>query len=1007
MWPSSVLDEDKVSYICQHLTRKGSHHISQSAISTVVFPSLNITARIQYLIEEHQREGNDLAEWKDPEMTSMRSPVSSRPQTVRSHGSDREKSYSMLEDYEAEIFEGETESFLHRLRHPASAERRGWTLLILLIVVYNAVAIPLRFSFHTLWHRTDETVFIMLDYLGDAVLIADMVLSMHSPYINVGFLVTDPELVRHHYLRGWFGVDLLAALPIDLISFVTWKHALLRMPKLLRMLKYRLYYRIWEKYSVVSNRLIRFIQLVMGLVLVFHWVGCIYIAFGYWKGFDGEWLPLPEAEHSSFQSQYLYGFFWATNIVTGEGGAVERPTTDFERAVTVMIAFLSVFLVATIIGHVEQIIEHLGKDAEAFRRKMHSLNVFMQSRKLPTDLQERVRSYYINVLQYRQGSDDNAVLDQLPASLRTQTLLAMNHGLISKVPLFKEFTNPFINALVSHLRNQVYQPGDFVTKLGDFGSEMFFIQSGRVSVVNAEEEVVCVLTEGAFFGEVALFEPHCRRTATVQCLSFCDMMVLTRESLDVVLSSFPHEKRTMKRAAHIRTARDTLRTKLLSEELFKDSSDEFVSELGKSFKDKTVDPDSVLFRAGEEANMFYFIARGGIYMFKAKKEERGKKSNKVTSQKRKEERERQFESAAEEEKKRENSDIEEEDESDVEQELEDEDVGEEEEQEEGEGEEDEGKVEEEKALTDVPLTKNATGRSSLRNRVFPHLKKLGAFSSKVGGGEKKQQQRKEWRRGGNVLSRRSRLSQMYGDLVCKLHEGLFFGSIGFMSFTSMVSAMMNNRSNDTHTLTAKASPETDTILFYLDLPAVSALAEKYPDEKTRLQLFLRKYRSFKTVAASKLMQLLTRSHSQPLPLDDMNNFLTQAGFHVQGDTVMSPVSTTSSRGPKDDGRSPPMSSDSHSASQTFSFKDSDSSVSFVDGVEGVHNPLYEEGIVRDLYLMYTENTRVELGEMTMGELLLATEGLQALQLRLSRQLFMRQTNPISKADAVSDGSRGG
>src|SRR6185437_6055076 len=71
-------------------------------------------------------------------------------------------------------------------------------------------------------------------------------------------------------------------------------------------------------------------------------------------------------------------------------------------------------------------------------------------------------------------------------------------------PLSVEETAMLATAATSH----IFAPGETVIRAGDPGSSMFVVHNGRVSVQvseNGRARTVATLSEGAFFGEMALF----------------------------------------------------------------------------------------------------------------------------------------------------------------------------------------------------------------------------------------------------------------------------------------------------------------------------------------------------------------------------------------------------------------------------------------------------------------------------------------------------------------------
>ena len=98
---------------------------------------------------------------------------------------------------------------------------------------------------------------------------------------------------------------------------------------------------------------------------------------------------------------------------------------------------------------------------------------------------------------------------------------------------------------------QVCLPGDCVVRIGEIGREMFFISHGSLEVLNDAEELLTVLHTGAYFGEVSLLFLECR-TATVCAATYCDLLVLKKESFEKALSFYPTYAEAMKKIAGAR-----------------------------------------------------------------------------------------------------------------------------------------------------------------------------------------------------------------------------------------------------------------------------------------------------------------------------------------------------------------------------------------------------------------------------------------------------------------------
>src|SRR6185437_8014520 len=104
-------------------------------------------------------------------------------------------------------------------------------------------------------------------------------------------------------------------------------------------------------------------------------------------------------------------------------------------------------------------------------------------------------------------------------------------------PLSVEETAMLATAATSH----IFAPGETVIRAGDPGSSMFVVHNGRVSVQvseNGRARTVATLSEGAFFGEMALFtgEP---RTANIVAIEETEVLEIGHAAMKQVFDTNP------------------------------------------------------------------------------------------------------------------------------------------------------------------------------------------------------------------------------------------------------------------------------------------------------------------------------------------------------------------------------------------------------------------------------------------------------------------------------------
>ena len=114
--------------------------------------------------------------------------------------------------------------------------------------------------------------------------------------------------------------------------------------------------------------------------------------------------------------------------------------------------------------------------------------------------------------------------------------------LLSTVPAFSNLSTRDLKdvAAIVHLRE--YRAGEPVFYQGDPGLGMYIIQEGNVSIIisgsEGEDKELAILTEGDFFGELALLDES-PRSATAICKTDCRLRGFFRPDLFELIEKRP------------------------------------------------------------------------------------------------------------------------------------------------------------------------------------------------------------------------------------------------------------------------------------------------------------------------------------------------------------------------------------------------------------------------------------------------------------------------------------
>ena len=432
-----------------------------------------------------------------------------------------------------------------------SAFRLCWDAMVLVLVVCSCVLIPYQLAFVHSAEQVPNGLMLAISL----VFMADIGLNFITSYREAGAEILDAEAIRNHYLRGHFAVDIVANIPFGMFFLVAGNPPvgafsavlLVRLLALLRLTRFFFILGRWESFSWTNPAHLRFLKYLGVVLIVTHCIACLWFGVAYMDGYpEDSWVVAAGIEGSDPITQYVHSLYWTITTMTtvGYGDISPGRTTEYLVASIIMLMGASVY--AFIIGGIASLLSSLQAARNNHREHMESVEQYLRTRRIPAHLGTRVHDYYEYVWSRHQGLNEQAMLRDLPESLRLDIMLHLARDVLEQVPLFRHCSPVLRNSLLVALKPATYAPGNYLVRENEIDGSIIFLTRGAVEIVAGDEQRnYGTRGPGDYFGylSLALNEPH---SGSVRASEYCEALILDKETYDVIGARYPEFIQVMK-----------------------------------------------------------------------------------------------------------------------------------------------------------------------------------------------------------------------------------------------------------------------------------------------------------------------------------------------------------------------------------------------------------------------------------------------------------------------------
>ncbi|CAJ0961706.1 unnamed protein product, partial [Ranitomeya imitator] len=304
----------------------------------------------------------------------------------------------------------------------------------------------------------------------------NIILNFRTTYVShSGQVVYEPRSICIHYLATWFFVDLIAALPFDLLyAFNVTVTSLVHLLKTIRLLRLLRLLQKLDRYSQYSAMVLTLLMSMFALLA--HWMACVWYVIG-------------------------------------------RKEMESNDPVTWDIALMH----AVVFGNVTAIIQRMYSRRSLYHTRMKDLKDFIRVHRLPQQLKQRMLEYFQTTWSVNNGIDANELhgefglrptgeyqyaqmkhgfkaqnkgdgieiqedivleylLKDFPDELRADIAMHLNKDIL-QLPVFETASRGCLRALSLHIKTSFCAPGEYLLRQGDALQANYFVCSGSLEVL--------------------------------------------------------------------------------------------------------------------------------------------------------------------------------------------------------------------------------------------------------------------------------------------------------------------------------------------------------------------------------------------------------------------------------------------------------------------------------------------------------------------------------------------
>ncbi|ODN04676.1 Cyclic nucleotide-gated channel rod photoreceptor subunit alpha, partial [Orchesella cincta] len=436
--------------------------------------------------------------------------------------------------------------------HPASSVC-SWVSFCLLLTAMSCSVTAYEIAFYTESAITSATL-PALRYTLECFFVVRILGNFHLGYYDeTANLIVDVRTISRRYACKMDGLvlDLITTFPFYLISYFTsLKSEYMRGVRLLRVFLFVRYLNETDSDLKMKASRVKILKITILLCFIFHFWACAWYLVACYQAVctRGSWMDKTlkdlglSPSDVTITSRYLLSLYYVTTALTYTGFADITGRTTIELSITIVMIFVTVFLIGYLLGEMTQCLASQVATKIHYQHKLSILESHYAALGLSSTKIDEVRHYFKLLWCRCKGVMLYSLMEELPYPLRADVAMEIYGPNLKSSRLLGKLDDNLIRQISAKIRHEIYFPGSHIVRAGDVCTSMYFIKKGEIVILDGNSNLelcVEVLYENECFGEVKILLPREQYRFSYIARLESEVGVLFKDDLDEVLKSHP------------------------------------------------------------------------------------------------------------------------------------------------------------------------------------------------------------------------------------------------------------------------------------------------------------------------------------------------------------------------------------------------------------------------------------------------------------------------------------